>query len=51
MTGMKQLLRLSWAIANNGYHNDNGINENGSNRTITESDNKTRLQALAFIND
>jgi hypothetical protein len=48
---MKQVLRLSWDIANSGLHNDNGINDNSGNRTITESDNKTRLQALALIND
>ena len=49
---MRQLLRLSWDIANSGYHkNENGLNYNNRNRTMTESDNKTRLQALALIND
>jgi hypothetical protein len=57
MVGMKQVLRLSWGIANDRYHNnnnnnnENGLNDNDSNRTMTESDNKTRLQALALIND
>ena len=52
MSGMRQVLRLSWDIANSGYHNnENGLNYNNRNRTMTESDNKTRLQALALIND
>jgi hypothetical protein len=50
MAGMKQVLRLSWHIANNGHPNDDSLNYN-RNRIITESDNKTRLQALALIND
>lgn len=52
MAGMKQVLRLSWDIVNSGYHNnENGLNDNNRNRTMTESDNKIRLQALALIND
>ena len=55
MAGMKQVLRLSWGISNNGYHNnnnkENGRNDNNNNITMTKSDNKTRLQALALIND
>jgi hypothetical protein len=54
MAGMKQVLRLSWSISNNGYHNnnkENSRNDNNSNITMTKSDNKTRLQALALIND
>ena len=30
-------------------HNENGLNDNNSNRTMTESDNKTVLQVLASI--
>ena len=52
MAGMKQVLRLSWDIVNSGYqNNENGLNDNNRNRTMTESDNKIRLQALALIND
>ena len=52
MAGMKQVLRLSWDIVNSGYHNnENGLNDNNRNRTMTESDNKIRLQALVLIND
>ena len=53
MAGMKQVVRLSWGISNNGYHNnkENGRNDNNSNITMTKSDNKTTLQALALIND
>ena len=52
MAGMKQVVRLSWGISNNGYHNnkENGRNDNNSNITMTKSDNKTTLQALALIN-
>ena len=50
LTGMNQVLKLSWQIANNGDHN-NENSLNNSNRTVIESDNKTRLQALALIND
>src|SRR5215207_4336141 len=33
MAGMKQVLRLSWDIANNNrHHNDNSLNDNNSNR-------------------
>ena len=50
LTGMNQVLKLSWQIANNNTkqnlqaHNDN-IN------TITTGDDRTRLQALSLIND
>jgi hypothetical protein len=50
LTGMNQVLKLSWQIANNNTeqnlqaHNDN-IN------TITTGDDSTRLQALSLIND
>jgi hypothetical protein len=45
MTGMNQVLRLSWDIANKPKDgNDNG-------QTMTMTDDKTRLQALSLIND
>jgi hypothetical protein len=47
LTGMNQVLKLSWDIANkpkNGNGNDNG-------QAMTMTDDKTRLQALSLIND
>jgi hypothetical protein len=45
MTGMNQVLGLSWDIANKPKDgNDNG-------QTMTMTDDKTRLQALSLIND
>ena len=47
LTGMNQVLRLSWDIANRskaGSSNDNG-------QTMIMTDDKTRLQALSLIND
>jgi hypothetical protein len=51
MSGMKQVLRLSWQIANSGKQNDHGYNDNNSNNTFTTGDDRTRLQALSLIND
>ena len=48
LTGMNQVLKLSWNIANKSK-NDNS-NDN-SNQTMTTTDDKTRLQALSLIND
>ena len=47
MTGINQVLKLCWEIANKSrnMNNDNG------NQTMTMIDNKTILQALALIND
>ena len=49
LTGMNQVLKLSWQIANNNTkgqdHNDN------NNNTLTTGDERTRLQALSLIND
>jgi predicted transcriptional regulator len=49
LTGMNQVLKLSWQIANNNTkgqdHNDN------NNNTLTTCDERTRLQALSLIND
>ena len=49
ITGMNQVLKMSWDIAkgSNGANNDN---DNGESITAT-LDNKTRLQALALVND
>jgi hypothetical protein len=43
ITGMNQVLKMSWDIAN-------GSRDNGQTITAT-IDNKTRLQALALVND
>ena len=50
ITGMNQVLKMSWDIANgsNGANNDN---DNGESITATTLDNKTRLQALSLVND
>jgi hypothetical protein len=50
MAGMKQVLRLSWQIANNGKQEEQDHNDNSSN-TLTTGDERTRLQALSLIND
>ena len=47
LTGMNQVLRLSWDIANTSK--DGSSNDNG--QTMTMTDDKTRLQALSLIND
>jgi predicted transcriptional regulator len=47
-TGMNQVLKLSWQIANN---NTKGQEYNENNNTITTGDERTRLQALSLIND
>ena len=46
MTGINQVLKICWEIVNKstGINNDNG-------QTVTMTDNKTVLQALALIND
>jgi DNA-binding CsgD family transcriptional regulator len=46
MSGLKQVLKLSWDIADKSEKNniDNGL-------TTTMTDDKTRLQALSLIND
>jgi hypothetical protein len=47
ITGMNQVLKISWGIANKS--NDGNGNDNG--QTMTMTDDKTRLQALSLIND
>jgi hypothetical protein len=46
MVGINQVLKICWEIVNKsrGVDNDNG-------QTVTVTDNKTVLQALALIND
>jgi predicted transcriptional regulator len=48
LTGMNQVLKLSWQIANK---NTKGQEYNENSNTITTSDDRTRLQALSLIND
>jgi IS30 family transposase len=50
LTGMNQVLKLSWHIANNTpKQNDQDHNDNIN--TMTTGDDRTRLQALSLIND
>ena len=49
ITGMNQVLKMSWDIAN-GSNGANNVNGNGESITAT-FDNKTRLQALSLVND
>jgi hypothetical protein len=46
MTGINQVLKICWDIVNKSR---NANNDNG--QTVTMTDNKTVLQALALIND
>ena len=46
MTGINQVLRICWEIVNKSRN----INNNNG-QTVTVTDNKTVLQALALIND
>ena len=48
MTGINQVLKICWEIVNKSR---NMNNENGNGQTVTMTDNKTVLQALALIND
>jgi hypothetical protein len=50
LTGMNQVLKLSWQIANNNKQNGQDQNDNDNN-TLTTGDERTRLQALSLIND
>jgi predicted transcriptional regulator len=51
LTGMNQVLKLSWQIANNNTLKQNGQDHNENINTITTGDDRTRLQALSLIND
>jgi hypothetical protein len=48
MVGINQVLKICWEIVNKSRNVDN---YNGNGQTITVTDNKTVLQALALIND
>jgi hypothetical protein len=48
MTGINQVLQICWEIVNKSRNVNN--NDNG-HQTVTTTDNKTVLQALALIND
>jgi len=50
LTGMNQVLKLSWQIANNNTK-QSGQEYNENSNTITTGDDRTRLQALSLIND
>ena len=48
MTGINQVLNICWEIVNKSR---NVSNDNSGGDTVTMTDNKTVLQALALIND
>jgi hypothetical protein len=50
LTGMNQVLKLSWQITNNNTK-QSGQEYNENSNTITTGDDRTRLQALSLIND
>lgn len=50
MAGINQVLKMSWDIANGGNNSDFNDNSN-SDKTISNVDDRTRLQALALAND
>jgi predicted transcriptional regulator len=47
MVGINQVLKICWEIVNKARN----INNDNSGQTVTMTDNKTVLQALALIND
>ena len=51
LTGMNQVLKLSWQIAYNNTPKQNDQDHNDNINTITTGDDRTRLQALSLIND
>jgi hypothetical protein len=52
LSGMNEVLKLSWQIADNNKGRQNGQDHNDkSSNTMTTGDDRTRLQALALIND
>jgi hypothetical protein len=51
LTGMNQVLKLSWQIANNNTPKQNGQDHNDNINTITTGDARTRWQASSLIND
>jgi hypothetical protein len=51
LTGMNQVLKLSWQIANNNSKQNGQDHNDNNNNTLTTGDERTRLQALSLIND
>ena len=49
VVGINQVLKICWEIVNKSRTVNN--NDNGNGQTVTLTDNKTVLQALALIND
>jgi hypothetical protein len=49
MVGINQVLKICWDIVNKSRNVDS--NDNDGHQTVTMTDNKTVLQALALIND
>jgi ribosomal protein L12E/L44/L45/RPP1/RPP2 len=49
MTGINQVLKICWDIVNKSRNVNN--NDNDGHQTVTMTDNKAVLQALALIND
>ena len=47
MVGINQVLKICWEIVNKSRN----VNNDNSGQTVTMTDNKTVLQALALIND
>jgi hypothetical protein len=47
MTGINQVLKICWDIVNKSRN----VNSDNNGQTVTITDNKTVLQALALIND
>jgi predicted transcriptional regulator len=50
MTGINQVLKICWDIVNKSRNSNNNDTDDG-HQTVTTTDNKTVLQALALIND
>ena len=47
MVGINQTLKICWEIVNTSRN----LNDNDNDQTVTLTDNKTVLQALALVND
>lgn len=50
ISGINQILKMSWDIATRDYHNSE-INANSDKIVFPQTDDKTRLQALSLAND
>jgi predicted transcriptional regulator len=51
MTGINQVLKICWDIVNKSRNTNNDNDNDNGHQTVTMTDNKTVLQALALIND